>query len=64
MIGVIICQVQEDDNVRYGISSYLLSNILKNKDKINKYRKETEKSSNKFLWNDAIQRIIGDNLYE
>lgn len=41
-----------------------LSNILKNKDKINKYRKETEKSSNKFLWNDAIQRIIGDNLYE
>ena len=64
MIGVIICQVQEDDNVRDGISSYLLSNILKNKDKINKYRKETEESSNKFLWNDAIQRIIGDNLYE
>lgn len=64
MIGVIICQVQEDDNVRKGISSFLLSNILKNKEKINNFRKETEQTSNKFMWNDAIQRIIGDNLYE
>ena len=62
----------------YGVTNKDIINTIKNiytnekvsiqeylqKDKINKYRKETEKSSNKFLWNDAIQRIIGDNLYE
>lgn len=61
MIGVIICKVQESDEIREGISSYLLNNILKNKDEIKKIQTETENANHKFLWNDAIHKIVGEN---
>ncbi len=60
MIGVIICKVQESPEVRNGISAYLLSDILENKEKIKKLQKETENSNNQFLWNDAIHKIVGE----
>lgn len=58
MIGVIICKVQESPKIADGISKYLLTNILKNKDKIHNYQLEVEKSNNQFLWNDAIHKIV------
>ncbi len=58
MIGVIICKVQESPVVAAGISKYVLTNILLNKDKIRKYQKEIENSNNQFLWNDAIRKIV------
>ena len=64
MIGVIICKVQESEEVRNGISSYVLANILKNKDKIKKIRKESENINETFLWNDAIHKIVGDTHNE
>lgn len=60
MIGVIICKVQASPEVRNGISAYLLSDILENKEKIKKLQKETENSNNQFLWNDAIHKIVGE----
>lgn len=64
MIGVIICKVQESEEIRNGISSYVLTNILQNKEKIKKIQKETEDSHNQFLWNDAIHKIVGETPYE
>ncbi len=64
MIGVIICKVQESAEIRNGISSYLLTNILENKEKIKKLQKETEDSNNIFLWNDAIHKIVGETHNE
>lgn len=58
MIGVIICKVQESPEVAAGISTYVLSNIMLNKDKIKKYQKELEDTNNQFLWNDAIRKIV------
>lgn len=58
MIGVIICKVQENPEIADGISEYMLTNILKNKEKIRNYRIEVEKSNNQFLWNDAIHKIV------
>ena len=58
MIGVIICKVQESTNVANGISKYVLTNILRNKEEIRKYQKEIEDSNNQFLWNDAIRKIV------
>lgn len=64
MIGVIICKVQESEEVRSGISSYVLTNILNNKEEIKKIQKESENSNNPFLWNDAIHKIVGEASYE
>lgn len=62
MIGVIICKVQESSEIREGISSYLLADILKNKEQIKKIQKETEDSNHQFLWNDAIRQIVGESI--
>ncbi len=64
MIGVIICKVQESEEIRNGISSYVLNNILQNKEQIKRIQKETENSNNQFLWNDAIHKIVGETSYE
>lgn len=64
MIGVIICKVQESEEIRNGISSYVLTNILKNKEQIKKIQKETKDSHNQFLWNDAIHKIVEEKSYE
>ena len=64
MIGVIICKVQESEDVRNGISAYVLTNILRNKDQIKRIQKETKDSNNQFLWNDAIHKIVGEASYE
>lgn len=58
MIGVIICKVQESPQIASGISTYVLTNILQNKEKIRKYQKEKEKENAQFLWNDAIHKIV------
>lgn len=58
MIGVIICKVQESPTIAAGISTYVLTNIMLNKEQIRKYQKETEESNNQFLWNDAIHKIV------
>lgn len=60
MIGVIICKVQESKEVSEGISAYVLSNILKNKEQFTKIQKESEATNNQFLWNDAIHMIVGE----
>ena len=62
MIGVIICKVQESEEIRNGISSYVLTNILQNKDQIKAIQKETANSNNQFLWNDAIHKIVEGNI--
>lgn len=59
MIGVIICKVQESPDIRNGISAFVLSNILKNKEEIKKLQKETEDNDSPFLWNEAIHKIVG-----
>lgn len=64
MIGVIICSVQESEEIRSGISSYLLADILKNKEKIKRIQQETEDANNIFLWNDAIHKIVGESTNE
>lgn len=64
MIGVIICKVQESEEVRNGISSYVLTNILNNKEEIKKIKKESENNNNPFLWNDAIHKIVGETSYD
>lgn len=64
MIGVIICKVQESPQIAAGISTYVLTNILQNKEKIRKYQKEIEKNNDQFLWNDAIHKIVEMNKYE
>lgn len=58
MIGVIICKVQESPQIASGISTYVLTNILQNKEKIRKYQKQKEKEKAQFLWNDAIHKIV------
>lgn len=60
MIGVIICKTLESKEVEDGISAYLLSTILDNKEKIRELRNENEKQHNPFSWNDAIQKIVGN----
>lgn len=64
MIGVIICTVQDSPEVAAGISSYVLSNIMNNKEEIRKYQKESEKANNQFLWNDAIHKIVEMDKHE
>lgn len=59
MIGVIICNVMESEEVANGISKYILSNILINKEKFLKIQKEKENEHNQFMWNDAIHIIVG-----
>ena len=61
MIGVIICRVQDNEEIRKGISSYLLSNILKNKNEFAEIQKKSEKEHNNFSWNDAIHDIVKYN---
>ncbi|OUO76953.1 hypothetical protein B5F53_15375 [Blautia sp. An249] len=58
MIGVIICKVQESPTIATGISKYVLTNIMLNKEQIREYQKEIEKSNNQFLWNEAIHKIV------
>ena len=61
MIRVIICRVQDNEEIRKGISSYLLSNILKNKNEFAEIQKKSEKEHNNFSWNDAIHDIVKYN---
>lgn len=61
MIGVIICKVQESEKIRKGISTYLLTNILKNKDIIARIQKKNEMENSPFSWNDAIHDIVRNN---
>ena len=58
MIGVIICKIQESPEASKGVSTYLLENILINKDKFEQMQKEKERENNPFLWNDAIRKIV------
>ena len=44
MIGVIICKVQDNEEIRKGISSYLLSNILKNKMNLQRFKRKVKRS--------------------
>ena len=64
MIGVIICKVQESPQIASGISTYVLTNILQNKEKIRKYQKEIERENVQFLWNDAIHKIVEMDKHE
>ena len=60
MIGVIICKILESKEIEEGISAYLLTTILDNKERIGEIRIEKEKQHNPFSWNDAIQKIVGN----
>lgn len=59
MIGVIICEIQESDNKKRGVSLYLLENILAKKEEISKFQKKNETEKNPFRWNDVIHNIVG-----
>ena len=59
MVGVIICQIQDDYNLAASISEALILDILDNKEQIKRYQLEVSRNSNSpFSWNDAIFNIV------
>lgn len=57
IIGNILCQIQELDNINDGVLVNLLSSIKKNKDKIKLLQQEKNNNS-QFSWNETIQKIV------
>lgn len=61
IIGLIICEVEEENKKRMDTLTKWVACIIQNKKRVKVMQRDAEQEGHLFSWNDTLQRLFGEN---